>query len=228
MARLGMTIPVNGLALRDQPEISRSLENLGFTDLWSSEAMAADAFTPLTLAASATSSARLGTAIASVYARGPVCLAQTSASLAMFAPNRVAIGIGSSSKLIVEDWMDRSFNRPVQRTLDTVNFLRSAFAGERIDREYDTFSVRGFRLGSFQNRLQEFMSPRSNAKCSQWQASAPTAQFLTGFRLRTSPWWRRSCEQEALTRKLLLEYSSPRQKIQCSHGLWGADSLPRI
>ncbi|MHB2029680.1 MAG: LLM class flavin-dependent oxidoreductase [Acidimicrobiales bacterium] len=122
MDRLGMTVPVNGLALKDQVDISRSLENLGFTDLWSSEAMSSDAFTPLALASSSPAHARLGTAIASVYARGPACLAQTVATLDAAAPGRIAIGIGSSSKLIVEEWMDRPFSKPLQRTLDTVRF----------------------------------------------------------------------------------------------------------
>jgi probable F420-dependent oxidoreductase len=147
MTRLGMTIPIDGFAMTEQATIGRDLESLGYTDVWSSEAMGADAFTPLTVVAGATTNLRLGTAIASVYARGPACLAQTAATLAATVPDRLVVGVGSSSQIIVEQWNDRPFDRPYQRTLDTVRFLKKAFAGERVDEDFETFGVHGFRLG---------------------------------------------------------------------------------
>ena len=35
---------------------------------------------------------------------------------------------------------------PYQRARDTIAFLREALAGEKVDREFETFTVRGFRL----------------------------------------------------------------------------------
>jgi probable F420-dependent oxidoreductase len=147
VARYGMTVPVDGLPLEDQQAVAAELDALGYTDVWSSEAMGADAFTPLAVAAVASPRLRLGTAIAQIFNRGPGCLAQTAGSLAATAPGRFVLGVGTSSQLMVEQWNDRQFERPYARARDTVRFLREALAGERVDRSYETFSVHGFRLG---------------------------------------------------------------------------------
>jgi alkanesulfonate monooxygenase SsuD/methylene tetrahydromethanopterin reductase-like flavin-dependent oxidoreductase (luciferase family) len=48
----------------------------------------------------------------------------------------------------VQRWNSIPFERPYQRTHDLVRFLRAAFNGERIDEDFETFTVRGFRQGS--------------------------------------------------------------------------------
>jgi probable F420-dependent oxidoreductase len=141
----GMTVPLEGIPLAQQGEVARELAGLGYTDLWSSEATGADAFTPLAVAATAEPTLRLGTAIAPVFTRGPVLLAQTAATLAATAPGRFVLGIGASSPLIVGGWNDRAFEKPYQRTRDLLRFLRKVFAGERVDEQFETFAVRGYR-----------------------------------------------------------------------------------
>ena len=92
-------------------------------------------------------SLRLGNAIIPAYTRGPACLAQTVASLADAAPGRFVLGIGTSSNVIVERWNGIPFEEPYKRARDMVRFLRAALAGEKVTEEYDTFAVKGFRLG---------------------------------------------------------------------------------
>lgn len=145
--RYGMTVPLDDVPLTEQAEVARELAGAGYTDLWSSEAMGTDCFVPLAVAAIAEPTLRLGTAIAPAYTRGPACLAQSAATLAATAPGRFVLGVGSSSQLIVEGWNDKPFERPFHRTRDVVRFLRRAFAGERIDDRFDTFTIQGFRLG---------------------------------------------------------------------------------
>jgi probable F420-dependent oxidoreductase len=147
MQRYGMTIPLDDVPLTDQGEVARELAAIGYTDLWSSEAMGADCFIPLAIAAVCEPTLRLGTAIAPAYTRGPALLAQSAATLAASAPGRFVLGVGSSSQLIVEGWNDKPFDKPYARTRDVVRFLRKAFAGERIDEDFETFSIQGFRLG---------------------------------------------------------------------------------
>jgi probable F420-dependent oxidoreductase len=147
MQRYGMTIPFDGIPLHEQRDWVVELADLGYTDVWSSEANGADAFTPLALASVWAPSLRLGTAIVPAYTRGPACLAQSVGSLAQAAPGRFALGVGTSSNVIVEGWNGIPFEQPYQRTRDVVRFLRKALAGEKVKEEYDTFSVRGFKLG---------------------------------------------------------------------------------
>jgi probable F420-dependent oxidoreductase len=147
MQRYGMTIPFDGVPLHAQAEWIKELEDLGYTDVWSSEANGADGFTPLALASTWAPSLRLGSAIVPSFTRGPATLAQCVASLADAAPGRVAFGIGTSSNVIVERWDGIEFERPFQRTRDMVRFLRRALAGEKVSEEYETFTVKGFKLG---------------------------------------------------------------------------------
>jgi probable F420-dependent oxidoreductase len=63
------------------------------------------------------------------------------------APGRFAIGIGSSSNVIVERWNGVPFVEPYKKVRDVVRFLRDALSGEKVAKTYDTFEVNGFRLG---------------------------------------------------------------------------------
>jgi probable F420-dependent oxidoreductase len=143
----GMTIPFDGVPLHEQRDWIVELADLGYTDVWSSEANGADGFTPLALASVWAPSLRLGSAIVPSFTRGPATLAQCVASLADAAPGRVAFGIGTSSNVIVERWNDIPFDEPFKKTRDTVRFLREALTGAKVKADYDTFSVNGFKLG---------------------------------------------------------------------------------
>src|ERR1022692_3484577 len=121
-ARWGITLPLRGMPLPDQREIVAALPDLGYTDAWSAEMNGSDAFTPLAL------------------------VAMNAATLATLAPGRFVLGIGVSSAVIVEQWNGIPLAKPYQRSRDTLRFLRAALAGEKVTEEYETFSVRGFRL----------------------------------------------------------------------------------
>jgi len=147
MDRYGMTIPFDGVPLGEQADMIKELEDLGYTDVWSSEANGADAFTPLALASVWAPSLRLGTAIVPAYTRGPACLAQSVGSLASAAPGRLVFGIGTSSNVIVEGWNGIPFEEPYQQVQAMVRFLRRALTGEKVTGDFGRFSVRSFTLG---------------------------------------------------------------------------------
>ncbi|MYI19397.1 MAG: LLM class F420-dependent oxidoreductase [Acidimicrobiia bacterium] len=142
---LGVSVPLGG-PLGTQRDRIGDLVSWGYTDLWSAEASGVDGFTPLALAAAWEPDLRLGTAIIPVYTRGPATLAQSAAALAQAAPGRFALGIGTSSDVIVERWNSVPFVEPYRRARDTLRFLRAALSGEKVTAAYDTFEVRGFRL----------------------------------------------------------------------------------
>jgi probable F420-dependent oxidoreductase len=142
-----MTIPFDGIPLHEQREWIEELVDLGYTDAWSSEANTSDAFTPLALASAWAPSLRLGTAIVPAFTRGPATLAMSVATMAEAAPGRFAFGIGTSSDVIVERWNGIPFDEPYKRVRDMVRFLKQALTGEKVEAQYDTFTVKGFRLG---------------------------------------------------------------------------------
>jgi probable F420-dependent oxidoreductase len=133
MQRWGLTVPLTGIPLRDNAELLRRAEGAGYTDLWSGETNGPDGFTPLALASAWTERVRLGTGVVGVMQRGRALLAQEAAALADASGGRFALGIGASSDRIVEGWNDMPFERPLTKMSQTIDFLRTALAGERAD-----------------------------------------------------------------------------------------------
>jgi probable F420-dependent oxidoreductase len=145
-SRWGLTLPLSGLPLASQQDLVTGLPELGYTDVWSAELNGIDGFTPLTLASQWAPQLRLGTAIVGIYTRAPVSLAVQASTLAALAPGKFVMGIGTSSQAAVEQWNGIPFEKPYQRSRDMLRFLREALAGGKVTREYETFSVNGFRL----------------------------------------------------------------------------------
>jgi probable F420-dependent oxidoreductase len=147
MDRLGMTVPVAGETMAELPAVLDELAAAGYTDIWTSEVNATDAFAPLLMAAQRVPRLRLGTSIAGVFSRSPALMAMSALAVAELSDQPVYVGVGTSSQNMVEQWHGTAFVRPYQRVRDTVRFLRAAFAGDRVTFQGDTFEIDGFRLG---------------------------------------------------------------------------------
>jgi probable F420-dependent oxidoreductase len=146
MSRYGITVPYDRTPLAECRELFEEIASLGYTDIWSAEASATDGFVPLAMAAAWLPTMRLGTAIVPSFTRGPATLAMCVATMAEAAPGRFQFGLGTSSDVIVQRWNGIPFVEPYKRNKDMVRFLRAALAGEKVSEDYDTFSVKGFRL----------------------------------------------------------------------------------
>jgi probable F420-dependent oxidoreductase len=142
--RWGVTIPLDGLPLAAHREALAEAVRLGYTDAWTSEVDGTDSVTPAAVAAAWFPELNVGTAITNIYLRGPGLLAQTAAALAEIAPGRAHLGLGVSTKVIVERWNGHRLERPLSRMRATVDFLRTVLAGERASSE--ELGVQGFRL----------------------------------------------------------------------------------
>jgi probable F420-dependent oxidoreductase len=131
--RWGLTLPLPMLPLHESEDHVRLAEAAGYTDLWSGETNGPDGFTPLALAAAWTERVRLGTGVVGVFTRGPALLAMEAAALADASDGRFVLGIGASSDRIVEGWNKIAFERPLSKVSETVDFLRTALAGDRTE-----------------------------------------------------------------------------------------------
>jgi probable F420-dependent oxidoreductase len=182
------------MGLAEHREIVEGLEALGYTDAWSAETNGVDAFTPLALAAGWSDRLRLGTAIAGLYTRGPALLAMSGATVAGLAPGRFVLGIGTSSQVVVEQWNGVPLAEPYRRARDTLRFLRRALAGDKVSEEYDTFTVRGFRLdppptvppalalAALRPGMLRLAAAEADAAITNWLAPSdvPTIRAVTG------------------------------------------------
>ena len=141
-----MTYPLEGIPLSEHASVLKTAEDLGYTDAWTAEVNANDAFTPLAAFATWTKDTRLGCAIANIYSRTPTLLVQTASVIADLAAGRFCLGIGTSSPAIVENWNGVPLERPVARMRQTLAFLKQAFAGEKMAASIGPYDIRGFRL----------------------------------------------------------------------------------
>lgn len=115
-------------------DFAADAERIGVDSLWSPEAWGSDAFTPLAYVAAQTTTVRLGTAIAQLGARTPAMLAMSAMSMQVLSHGRFVLGIGTSGPQVMEGWHGVTFDRPIQRTRDTIETIRTISAGEKIGR----------------------------------------------------------------------------------------------
>jgi probable F420-dependent oxidoreductase len=141
-----MTYPLEGISLSEHDSVLQTAEELGYTDAWTAEVNANDAFTPLAAFATWTKHTRLGCAIANIYTRTPTLLAQTASAIADLAAGRFCLGVGTSSPAIVENWNGVPLEQPVARMRQTLTFLKQAFGGEKMATTVGPYNIQGFRL----------------------------------------------------------------------------------
>jgi F420-dependent oxidoreductase-like protein len=122
-------------------ELVREAELLGVDSVWVPEFWAGDAFTPLAYLAARTSTIRLATGIAQLGARTPAMLAMSALSLQALSDGRFVLGIGTSGPQVMEGWHGARFDRPVQRTRETIEIIRTVTAGERLVHDGEIYQL---------------------------------------------------------------------------------------
>ncbi|MFV0524811.1 MAG: LLM class flavin-dependent oxidoreductase [Acidimicrobiales bacterium] len=110
----------------------RDAERLGVTSVWAPEAWAYDALTPLAHLAASTDTIRLATGIVQLGSRSPALLAMSGLALQAMSGGRFILGLGTSGPQVMEGWHGVPFDRPVTRTRETIDIVRSVTAGERL------------------------------------------------------------------------------------------------
>ena len=144
--RLGLTVGLEGASLPEQLELCDAAIDAGYTDLWTAEVGGADAFSPLAALVARHDRPRVGTAIVPVFTRSAALIAMSAATLQNLSAGRFVLGVGTSSHIIVDNWMGASFTKPLTRLRETVEVLREALSGKKVTYEGDSFHLKDFRL----------------------------------------------------------------------------------
>ncbi len=117
-------------------------EALGVDSFWTAEAYGSDALTPLAWWGARSRSIKLGTSICQMAARTPTALAMAAMTLDHLSGGRVLLGIGASGPQVVEGWYGQPYPRPLERTREYFEILRTVFAREKAV----SFSGRHYQL----------------------------------------------------------------------------------
>ena len=108
-------------------------ERMGADTVWTLEGWGQDAVTPLAYLAARTHKIKLGTAIMQVTARAPAMTAMTAMTLSALSEGRFILGLGSSGPQLVEGLHGQPFDKPLTRMKETLDIIRSAFAGDKLE-----------------------------------------------------------------------------------------------
>ncbi|HMK12445.1 MAG TPA: LLM class flavin-dependent oxidoreductase [Acidimicrobiales bacterium] len=116
-------------------------ERLGVDSVWVPEFWAGDALTPLAFIAAKTSTIRLATGIVQLGARTPAMLAMSALSMQALSGGRFVLGVGTSGPQVMEGWHGVRFDKPVLRTRETIEIIRSISAGERLEHHGEIYEL---------------------------------------------------------------------------------------
>ncbi len=119
----------------------REVERLGADSVWVPEYWGHDAMTPLGAVAAVTDRIRLGTAIVQLGARTPALLGMSAMALQELSDGRFVLGVGTSGPQVMEGWHGVRFDRPVRRTRETIEIIRTMCAGERLRHDGELYQL---------------------------------------------------------------------------------------
>lgn len=100
-------------------------EKDGFATCWVASIFGHDALTVIALAGQVTSRIELGTAVVPTYPRHPHSLAQQAATVNASIGGRLALGLGRSHKLVIEDILGLSYEKPITHIREYVSIVRA-------------------------------------------------------------------------------------------------------
>ena len=103
-------------------------DKLGFEHIWTAEAYGSDALSPLAWWGANTENVKLGTAIMQMSARTPAATAMAAITMDHLSGGRFILGLGASGPQVVEGWYGEPYPRPLERTREFVEIVRSIVA----------------------------------------------------------------------------------------------------
>lgn len=129
--KLGMQVGYSGASVGDHVEAAKLADDMGFHSIWTAEAYGSDAISPLVWMGAHTTRVRLATGIMQMPARTPAMTAMTAATIDALSGGRFICGIGLSGPQVVEGWHGVPYGRPLQKTREYVEILRTIWKREK-------------------------------------------------------------------------------------------------
>lgn len=107
-------------------ELAASMEAMGFPTLWIPETVGRDPFVTAALLLGATSTLRVATGIANIYARDAVTMANTQRTLEEAFPGRFLLGLGVSHHHLVDRVRHHAYDKPYSRMVEYLDSMDQA------------------------------------------------------------------------------------------------------
>ena len=105
----------------------------GFATYWVPQKFALDALTAIAVAGREVAGIELGTAVIPIQARHPAVLAGQALTVQLAIGGRLALGIGVSHRVLIEDRLAMPFDRPMRAMEEYLTVLGPLVRGERAE-----------------------------------------------------------------------------------------------
>lgn len=125
--RLGIMLGYAAGTIELPMELVKEADRLGVYAVWAAEAYGSDVISPLAWIGAQTENIKLGTAIMQMPGRTPANAAMTAMTMNQLSGGRFLMGLGLSGPQVVEGWHGVSYARPLTRTREYVDILRTIF-----------------------------------------------------------------------------------------------------
>jgi len=126
---------------REQADFVTEAEKLGLDVCWVAEAWGSDAPSAIGYYAARTQRMLLGSGIMQLGIRTPAAVAQTAITLSNLSGGRFLLGLGASGPQVIEGLHGVPFARPLARMRETVQVIRQALDGSKIDFSGSEFTI---------------------------------------------------------------------------------------
>jgi len=134
------------LTINQVIDCSKKLNRVKSDVIWIPETWGMEDFSMLSLISQKNNTAKIASSIINIYSRSPSQIAMGAVTVDTISNGRLILGLGSSSKPIVEQFHGEKFVKPVQRMKEYVEIIRLILSGKKINYSGDIFSLENFSL----------------------------------------------------------------------------------
>ena len=138
---LGSLLTINQIL-----ECSKKLNMLKPDTVWIPETWGMENFSMLSLACMENKFSKIGSSIINIYSRSPSLIAMGAATVDTISNKRLVLGLGTSTKPLIEDFHGDKFEKPVKRMKEYVEIIRLILTGKTINYSGEIFSLKDFSL----------------------------------------------------------------------------------
>ena len=134
------------LTVKQILQFSKKLNTVKPDVVWIPETWGMENFSMLSSASLENNFSKIGSSIINIYSRSPTQIAMGAATVDTISNERLILGLGTSTKSIVEQFHGKKFVNPVQRMKEYIEIIRLALTGNKINYSGKLLSLENFSL----------------------------------------------------------------------------------
>lgn len=132
---LGIVLSSDYLPAHNLIKMAPLVDQLGYSQISVPEIWGHDAFSLISVLSQLTRKVELATGIVNIFSRTPATMAMTVASIDELSRGRFTLGLGLSGPAVIENLHGMKFEKPLTRTKEYVQVLRTLLNGRRLNHE---------------------------------------------------------------------------------------------